>query len=241
VSRKFVSYYRVSTEKQGRSGLGLEAQHELVRAFLERQHGELVASFVEIETGKGSNALERRPQLRAALELCKRRKVSLVIAKLDRLARNVHFVSGLIESGVDFVAADMPQANKVMIHMHAVMSEWERDQISERTKAALAAKKARGEWVGSKVLTEQVNVARVEQARSFATTLHTTLRAYCSDGMTVSQMCAELNARGIKSARDGVWQPTQLRRTLERLGLRTARMHKAPAGQAGETRAEWMG
>jgi DNA invertase Pin-like site-specific DNA recombinase len=125
--------------------------------------------------------------------------------------------------------------------MHAVMSEWERDQISERTKAALAAKKARGEWVGSRVITEQVNAARIEQARSFATTLHTTLRAYCSGGMTVSQMCEELNARGIKSARDGAWQPTQLRRTLERLDLRTARTHKAPAVQAGEASAQWMG
>ena len=234
---RFVAYYRVSTEKQGTSGLGLEAQREAVARHVTAAGGVIAAEFQEIESGKRND----RPEIAGALAACRTQRATLIIAKLDRLARNVHFVSGLIESGVDFVAADMPQANKVMIHMHAVMSEWERDQISERTKAALAAKKARGEWVGSKVLTEQVNVARVEQARSFATTLHTTLRAYCSDGMTVSQMCAELNARGIKSARDGVWQPTQLRRTLERLGLRTARMHKAPAGQAGETRAEWMG
>jgi DNA invertase Pin-like site-specific DNA recombinase len=139
-----VAYYRVSTQQQGSSGLGLEAQRAQVGAYLNGGRWSLLGEFTEVETGKGSNALDRRPQLRAALELARKRKATLVIAKLDRLARNVHFVSGLIESGVDFVAADMPQANKVMIQMHAVMSEWERDAISKRTRDALAAAKARG-------------------------------------------------------------------------------------------------
>jgi DNA invertase Pin-like site-specific DNA recombinase len=112
-------------------------------------NGELVADFVEIETGKGANAFERRPMLRAALDSCKKQSATLLIAKLDRLSRNVHFVSGLIETGCDFVAADIPQANKVMIQMHAVMAEFEPDQISSRTKAALAAAKARGVRLGA--------------------------------------------------------------------------------------------
>src|SRR5690242_17040646 len=131
---RFVAYYRVSTQQQGRSGLGLDAQRKAVADYLNGGRWTLVAEFTEVETGKGSNALDKRPELRAALALCKKRKATLVIAKLDRLARNVHFVSGLIESGVEFVAADMPQANKTMIQMYAVMSEWERDAISRRTK-----------------------------------------------------------------------------------------------------------
>src|SRR6185437_15635106 len=145
---RFVSYYRVSTQAQGRSGLGLEAQRSAVEHYLRCRDGKLIREFTEIETGKGANALERRPELRAALDLCRKQGAILVIAKLDRLARNVHFVTGLIESGVDFVAADMPHATKVMIQIHAVMAENERDQISARTKAALAAAKARGAKLG---------------------------------------------------------------------------------------------
>jgi DNA invertase Pin-like site-specific DNA recombinase len=138
----FIAYYRVSTQQQGRSGLGLDAQRGAVIQYLAGGVRPLLGEFTEVETGKGSNALERRPQLRAALEACRRTRATLLIAKLDRLARNVHFVTGLIESGVDFVAADAPHANKTMIQLFAVMAEWERDQISARTKAALA--QARG-------------------------------------------------------------------------------------------------
>ncbi|HRN74971.1 recombinase family protein [Ottowia sp.] len=120
-SKSFVAYYRVSTQRQGASGLGLDAQRQVVSRYLSERGQSAVGEFVEVETGKGANALDRRPELRKALELCKRSGATLLIAKLDRLARNVHFVSGLIETGVDFVAADMPNANKVMIQMHAVM------------------------------------------------------------------------------------------------------------------------
>jgi len=119
--KSFVAYYRVSTQRQGASGLGLDAQRQVVSRYLSERGQSAVGEFVEVETGKGANALDRRPELRKALELCKRSGATLLIAKLDRLARNVHFVSGLIETGVDFVAADMPNANKVMIQMHAVM------------------------------------------------------------------------------------------------------------------------
>jgi DNA invertase Pin-like site-specific DNA recombinase len=147
-SPRLVTYYRVSTQAQGRSGLGLEAQRATVEHYLRSREGNLIGEFTEIETGKGANALERRQELRAALDLCRTQGAILVIAKLDRLARNVHFVTGLIESGVDFVAADMPHATKVMIQIHAVMAEHERDRISARTKAALAAAKARGVKLG---------------------------------------------------------------------------------------------
>jgi DNA invertase Pin-like site-specific DNA recombinase len=146
---RFVTYYRVSTQAQGRSGLELEAQRAAVEHYLRSREGKLIGEFTEIETGKGANALDRRPQLRAALDACKKHRATLLIAKLDRLARNVHFVSGLIESGTDFVAADMPNANKVMLQMHAVISKWERDQICARTKAALAQAKARGVALGA--------------------------------------------------------------------------------------------
>lgn len=148
-ANQFVTYLRVSTSRQGVSGLGLDAQRQAVLQYLSGRTESVLAEFVEVETGKGANALEKRPELRKALELCKRSGATLLLAKIDRLARNVHFVSGLIETGVDFIAADMPNANKVMIQMHAVMSEWERDQISDRTKAALAAAKARGVVLGA--------------------------------------------------------------------------------------------
>jgi len=146
---KYVTCLRVSKPKQGRSGLGLEAQRADVAAYLLGGQAEIIQEFVEVETGKGANALDRRPLLRAALAVCKKHRATLLIAKLDRLARNVHFVTGLMEAGVEFVAADMPHANKVMIQMYSVMAEFERDQIGIRTKAALTAAKARGVVLGA--------------------------------------------------------------------------------------------
>lgn len=115
-SGKFIAYYRVSTQKQGASGLGLDAQREAVSRFLNGGDWELVAEFQEVETGKGADALDKRPQLKAALAACRKEGATLIIAKLDRLARNVHFVSGLMESKVKFVACDMPEANELTIH-----------------------------------------------------------------------------------------------------------------------------
>jgi len=143
-SGKWVSYLRVSTDKQGKSGLGLEAQRKAVADFLNGGRWELLQEFVEVESGKRND----RPQLAEALSICKKHKAKLVIAKLDRLARNVNFVSGLMETGVEFVAADMPFANKLTIHILAAVAEHEREAISARTKAALAAAKARGVKLG---------------------------------------------------------------------------------------------
>lgn len=213
----FVAYYRVSTQRQGASGLGIEAQRQVVARFLSERACSPLAEFVETETGKGANALEKRPQLKAALELCKKTGATLLIAKLDRLARNVHFVSGLIETGVDFVAADMPQANKVMIQMHAVMSEWERDQISERTKAALAAAKSRGVVLGA---TGQANLKRhteekQDAARAFAQRLDGLMKGFRARGLTQRQMVAELNLAGVKAPRGGNWRLGQVQRVLQ--------------------------
>lgn len=136
---KFIAYYRVWTDRQGRSGLGLEAQQRAVSVFLQGR-GELIEKFTEIESGRKND----RPQLTAALNACHCYKATLVIAKLDRLARNVYFVSGLMESGVEFIAVDMPEVNRLTIHILAAVAEHEREMISQRTKAALHAAKLRG-------------------------------------------------------------------------------------------------
>jgi DNA invertase Pin-like site-specific DNA recombinase len=215
---KFVTYLRVSTQKQGASGLGLEAQRESVTGYLNGGAWTLLGEFVEVETGKGSNALDKRPQLRAALALAKKEGATLLIAKLDRLARNVHFVTGLMETGVDFKAADMPHADKVMIQMYAVMAEWERDQISTRTKAALAAAKARGVALGTagRSNLEQVHAAQQETADAFAGRLSGVLAGFKARGLTQRGMVDELNSIGVRTARGGAWSLIQLQRVLAR-------------------------
>jgi DNA invertase Pin-like site-specific DNA recombinase len=216
---KFIAYYRVSTQKQGQSGLGLEAQRQAVYTYLNGGNWELIGEFTEVETGKGADAIAKRPELKKALEAAKKAKATLIIAKLDRLARNVHFVSGLIESGVEFVAADMPQANKVMIQMHAVMSEWERDQISARTKAALAAAKARGVSLGvaGKDNLKPNIEQRQEAAKVFAENLRGVITGMESRGLSQRAMAAELNALGIKTPRGGEWSQSQLHRVMSKL------------------------
>ena len=144
--KRFVTYCRVSTQRQGESGLGLESQASAVSRYVEFNGGEVLGSFVETESGKKAT---NRPQLLAAMELCRKTKATLLIAKLDRLARNVHFISGLLESGVDFVAADAPSKDRFMLHVQAAFAEEEARRISLRTKEALAAAKARGVVIGA--------------------------------------------------------------------------------------------
>ena len=212
--QQYVTYYRVSTQKQGTSGLGLDAQRSSVANYLLGSSKTVLAEFVEIETGKGANALDRRPQLRLALETCKKQGATLLIAKLDRLARNVHFVTGLLETGVDFIAVDMPHANKVMIQMHAVMSEWERDQISERTKKALASAKSRGVILGA---TGPANLRRnieerQEAAKRFKERLKPVLDGFLSQGLTRRGMVEKLNDLDIKAPMGGKWSLGQVQR-----------------------------
>lgn len=139
---RFIAYYRVSTDKQGKSGLGLDAQRQAVAGFVAGR-GEIVAEHTEIESTRN-----KRPELHAALEACRKHKATLLIARLDRLARNVAFISNLMESRVDFLAVDMPEANRLTIHILAAVAEHEREMISKRTKAALQAAKARGTALG---------------------------------------------------------------------------------------------
>ena len=203
--RKFVAYYRVSTQKQGLSGLGLEAQKIAVSAYLKETEWQLIDEYTEIETGKGANALDKRPQLRAALDNARKQGATLIIAKLDRLARNVHFVSGLLETGVEFVAADMPQANKVMIQMYSVMAEWERDQISARTKAALHAARASGVRLGvAGTKNLQRNLAeRKEASYEFARRLAGVINGFKASKLTQRAMLIELNKLNIKAPKGG--------------------------------------
>ena len=215
---KFVAYYRVSTIGQGESGLGLEAQRMAVRAYLATNlTAELVAEFTEIESGKKKN----RPELAEAVRLCKRMEATLVIAKLDRLARNVHFVSGLMETNVNFVACDNPHANRLMVHMLAAFAEHEREMISQRTKEGLAAARARGVILG--VNGSALAKLNREQADQYATELAGKIRVIPKCLRTsITNLTNELNARKIPTARGGIWHRQSVYRLMKRysdLGL----------------------
>ncbi|MGE8121121.1 recombinase family protein [Pseudomonas fulva] len=218
---KFVSYLRVSTQKQGASGLGLEAQREVVERYVTAASGELVQEYQEIETGKGSDALTKRPMLRAALEFCRKHKATLIIAKLDRLARNVHFVSGLMESRVKFVACDMPEASELTIHIMAAFAEHEAKRISQRTKEALAVAKARGTVLGrSGAANLKPNVEQRQQAAgAFVEKLRSVFEGMRSKKLSQRAMVAELNNIGIPAPQGGNWGLTQVQRALARLSL----------------------
>jgi DNA invertase Pin-like site-specific DNA recombinase len=144
-----VAYTRVSTDKQGRSGLGLESQQAALARFAEAEGYELVETFTEVETGKGADALDRRPQLAAALKTAKKHKAPIIVAKLDRLSRDVHFISGLMSHKTPFIVAELgPNVDPFMLHIHAAVAEQERRLTSQRTRDALAAKKAQGMKLG---------------------------------------------------------------------------------------------
>jgi DNA invertase Pin-like site-specific DNA recombinase len=208
----FVAYYRVSTDRQGQSGLGLEAQQKAVTEHVGRAGGAIVAVFTEVESGKRKD----RPELGRALATCRRLGAVLVIAKLDRLARNVHFVSGLMESGVEFLACDNPHANKLMIHILSAFAEHEREVISERTKAALLAAKARGVRLGSTgVIRAAENKA---QADAFAASLAPILDEIRGSGHTTgAAITRELNRLRVPTAIEGRWHRATVRKVLERI------------------------
>jgi len=212
----FVAYYRVSTQRQGQSGLGLESQQSAVIQYCAGK--ELIAEFTEIESGRKTD----RPQLLAALALAKKNKATLVIAKLDRLARNVHFISGLLESGVQFIAVDMPEADRTFLQMAAVFAEWEARKISERTKAALQAAKVRGTVLGSP-RPEVGSKAGVEvkqaKANAFAFRVAPSLQSILAQvGSNLRDVAAELQLRGIKTARGNeTWHPAQVAQLIRRV------------------------
>ena len=198
--QRFVAYYRVSTDRQGVSGLGLDAQRSTVSAYLEQTDGLLLDEFTEIESGKRKD----RPELQEALAACRRHRAVLIIAKLDRLARNVHFIAGLLESGVEFVACDNPNANKMMVQLLAVFAEHEREMISQRTKDALAAAKARGVQLGQNgvVLAQKNREAAQAHARKLQPLIDEIVATGCK---TASGIAEALNDLGIPTRGGGRW------------------------------------
>ncbi len=222
MSKNIVSYLRVSTQKQGRSGLGIEAQREAVRRFADANDFQIVAEYVETETGKGSDALDRRPKLKAALDHAKRVGSPVLVAKLDRLSRDVHFVSGLMSNRVPFVVADLgPDADPFMLHLYAALAEKERDLISQRTRLALAAKRHQGVKLGNPKIedAQELAVAALKaQADDRARNIADQIARVRSAGATTLQGIADaLNNLGVATARDGKWHPSTVRNVLTRL------------------------
>lgn len=214
---KFVAYYRVSTDRQGQSGLGLDAQRDAVARHIGQS--ELVAEFTEVESGRKND----RVQLAHALSLAKRTKSVLVIAKLDRLARNVHFISGLLESNVPFVCADMPEADRTFLQMMAVFAEWEARKISERTKSALAQVKAQGRTLGCPTpeIGSAVGVKVIKaKADAYAERIGPVVRDIIkrSGASTLRDIAGVLTARNIETPRGScVWHASQVANLLKRI------------------------
>ena len=214
---KFVAYFRVSTDKQGKSGLGLDAQRHAVLQFLDGGSWSLIGEFTEIESGKRNE----RPELEKALAVCKRHKAKLVIAKLDRLSRNLAFIATLMDSGVEFVAVDNPHANKLTIHILAAVAQHEREMIAQRTKDALQAAKARGVVLGNPKL-DAVRDRAVASVRAdadrFAKNVAPIIREIQSSGVASHRAIARsLNARGVATARGGEWTAVQVGSILRRV------------------------
>lgn len=222
---KFVSYIRVSTQRQGRSGLGLRAQRDAITGYLNGGQWKLVGEFVEVESGKNND----RPQLAEALALCRLHKATLLVAKLDRLARNVRFIAALMESNVKFRAVDMPDVNEMVVHILASVAQGEAKAISDRTKAALAAAKARGTVLGglrvSRERWDRVAAKgravgterRSEMASEWAADVLPIIKDIKRSGaVTLRDIADGLTARGIGTRRGGQqWTAVQVSRVLE--------------------------
>lgn len=207
----FVGYHRVSTDRQGRSGLGLDAQREAISRYLARIGGELVGEFTEVESGKRAD----RPELARALDLCRRKKATLLIAKLDRLSRSVAFISNLMESRVEFRAVDMPEANRLTIHILAAVAEHERAMISERTKAAMAQAKLRGVKLGNPRIGEgEPARANVRAADAFAFKVWPVIEEMVLAGLSLRAMARELNEQGIKTRTGKAWAASTVRNVI---------------------------
>lgn len=209
--RALIAYCRVSTKAQGRSGLGLEAQREALARFVVAEEFEIVREFIEIETGKGADALDRRPQLAAALAEARRRRCPIAVAKLDRLSRDVHFISGLMAERVPFVVAELgADVDPFILHLFAALAEKERAMIATRTRDALSRAKARGVKLGGPKLA-QARKAAVEvieaNANRHAANVVPIIREIQRAGATSLRAIADaLNARGVPTARGGRWQ-----------------------------------
>lgn len=217
---KYVAYYRVSTQRQGESGLGLEAQQAQIQGCI--SGGELVNSFTDVESGSKAN----RPELNKALAFCKTEGATLIIAKLDRLSRDVSFIFNLRDSGVKFKACDLPDFNTLTLGVFASFAQYEREKISERTSAALQAKiKREGKWWGKANLTPEARKKGAEATRELANRNLNNQKAMgmismmLSKHLTLSQMANELNKSGHKTSRGKEFTPMQVSRLKKRIVL----------------------
>jgi len=222
--KNLVAYYRVSTSQQERSGLGLDAQRAAVWKFAEAESYDVIHEVVETETGKGSDALERRPKLREALRVAAKQRCAIAVSKLDRLSRDVHFISGLMAQKVPFLVTELGvDADPFMLHLFAALAEKERALISRRTKEALAAAKARGVRLGNPKL-DQARILADERVKAladqFAQNLIPIIReiqeAHAGSNTPLRTVADALNARGVPTARGGVWAAPQVRNALNR-------------------------
>ena len=205
-----IAYIRVSTQRQGKSGLGLEAQQAALARFAEAEGYSLIETFQEVETAKGDDALERRPQLAAAIKAARKIKAPIVVAKLCRLSRDVHFVSGLMAHKVPFIVTELgADADPFMLHIYAALAEKERRMISQRTREALQAAKAKGKKLGGTTAKSIANQERAEALRPVFAGLA---------GMSHRKMAVELNAMGVPTPAGGQWHAVTVKRVLERLG-----------------------
>jgi DNA invertase Pin-like site-specific DNA recombinase len=214
MSASVIAYYRVSTPKQGRSGLGLEAQREAVVRFAASESLRLAGEFIEVETGKGADALDKRPQLAAALREAKRLKAPIVVSKLDRLSRDVHFISGLMTKRVPFIVSALGRnVDPFMLHVYAALAEKERAMIGERTRDALAKAKAKGRRLGNP------NAGRMnaEWASERDAELRPVLETMWE--LPYREIAAELTGRGIPAPRGGEWNAMTVMRVMKRLGI----------------------
>jgi len=212
---RYVAYLRVSTERQGKSGLGLAAQRLIIDRFL-KPDDELLADFVEVQSGRN----DERVELWKAISHAKRHDAKLVIAKLDRFSRRVSFIAGIMEQGIGLVVAELPNATDFQLHIFAALAQEERRLISERTRSALAEAKRRGIVLGrnGRVLA----VKHREEARHRAETLRATLAPMMSAGLSYGEMARQLNARGVKSPNGGKFHPQQIANTVSRLSRSSA-------------------
>ena len=224
VSYPLIAYIRVSTAGQGRSGLGIEAQREAIARFAAAEGLTILAEHVEVETGKGSDALDRRPVLAAALAAARKAKGAVVVAKLDRLSRDVSFIAGMMAQRVPFVVAELgTDADPFTLHLYAALAEKERAMISKRTREALAAKKAQGALLGNRTNLAEARAKGQESiqktAEAFAANVLPIIAQIRASGATSFQAIAEaLNARGVRTARGGAWHASSARNVALREG-----------------------
>jgi DNA invertase Pin-like site-specific DNA recombinase len=217
-----IAYFRVSTQRQGRSGLGIEAQRAAVTRFAEATGIALLQEFTEVETGKGADALDRRPQLAAALAAARQAKCPVLVAKLDRLSRDVAFIAGLMAQRVPFIVAELgADADPFMLHLYAALAEKERRMISERTRSALASRKACGTKLGNPSSRGEAAAAgrkvQTQEADRFARTMMPIVEALQASGVTsLRGLAIALNNRGVRTARGGRWQVSNVRNLLSR-------------------------